>query len=226
MPGISTLYWRNNVEDVTDDNTTTSSLHGALWQCAVLPSEYAPWRGLTPTSCPPSSKGVHTTTASVKIRDYEGGKPIMAMDQNDGELWWLHRWRSRVFCHVNARGDVEPLRLHSLPNANIHEKSWLSACSSPSSREYRANWPRTTTCCARVAHAREPAGFRLQDGLRGRRSTEYTRRRIVDHPGAPARVGYAEKAPEGDRIWVEEHPTGRKSTRQHHLDMDNTTRRP
>jgi MoaA/NifB/PqqE/SkfB family radical SAM enzyme len=95
--GISTCYTRNNVEDVTSDEYYDFIIeHGALWQWYF---HYMPvGEGANADLMPTIEQREYMIDRIRKIRDYEGGKPIMAMDfQNDGEfVGWLHRRRPRV----------------------------------------------------------------------------------------------------------------------------------
>jgi hypothetical protein len=147
-----------------------------------------------------------------EVRAVEGGKPIFAMDfQNDGEFVGGCIAGGRVYCHVNARGDVEPCVFIHYSNANIKEKSWLECLQQPIFQEYRALLALERQHAAALPHAREPAGS-ARDGEGGRRQVHrvHVAPEDVDHLCART-AKYAEKwAPEGDRIWGEEHPTGKK----------------
>ena len=135
----------------------------------------------------------------------------MAMDfQNDGEFVGGCIAGGRVFCHVNARGDVEPCVFIHYSNANIHEKSWLECLQQPIFQEYRANWPWNDNMLRPCPMLENPQVLPKMVHEAEAKSTEYTSPEDVDHLCART-AKYAEKwAPEGDRIWVEEHPTGKK----------------
>ena len=208
--GISTCYTRNNVEDVTSDEYYDFIIeHGALWQWYF---HYMPvGEGANADLMPTIEQREYMIDRIRKIRDYEGGKPIMAMDfQNDGEFVGGCIAGGRVFCHVNARGDVEPCVFIHYSNANIHEKSWLECLQQPIFQEYRANWPWNDNMLRPCPMLENPQVLPKMVHEAEAKSTEYTSPEDVDHLCART-AKYAEKwAPEGDRIWVEEHPTGKK----------------
>jgi MoaA/NifB/PqqE/SkfB family radical SAM enzyme len=208
--GISTCYTRNNVEDVTSDEYYDFIIeHGALWQWYF---HYMPvGEGANADLMPTIEQREYMIDRIRKIRDYEGGKAIMAMDfQNDGEFVGGCIAGGRVFCHVNARGDVEPCVFIHYSNANIHEKSWLECLQQPIFQEYRANWPWNDNMLRPCPMLENPQVLPEMVHDADAKSTEYTSPEDVDHLCART-AKYAEKwAPEGDRIWVEEHPTGKK----------------
>ena len=145
------------------------------------------------------------------VRKMRQEKPLFTLDfQNDGEFVGGCIAGGRVFCHVNARGDVEPCVFIHYSNANIHEKSWLECLQQPIFQEYRANWPWNDNMLRPCPMLENPQVLPKMVHDADAKSTEYTSPEDVDHLCART-AKYAEKwAPEGDRIWVEEHPTGKK----------------
>ena len=208
--GTSTAYTRANTETVTSDEYLDLIISkGARWAWYF---HYMPvGEGANADLMPTIEQREYMIDRIRKIRDYEGGKPIMAMDfQNDGEFVGGCIAGGRVFCHVNARGDVEPCVFIHYSNANIHEKSWLECLQQPIFQEYRANWPWNDNMLRPCPMLENPQVLPKMVHEAEAKSTEYTSPEDVDHLCART-AKYAEKwAPEGDRIWVEEHPTGKK----------------
>ena len=77
-----------------------------------------------------------------EVRGFEGGKQIFAMDfQNDGQFVGGCIAGGRAYCHINARGDVEPCVFIHYSDANIKEKSLLECLRQPIFKAYRAQYP-------------------------------------------------------------------------------------
>ena len=79
-----------------------------------------------------------------EIRGLTGGKEIFAIDfQNDGEFTNGCIAGGKLYCHINAAGDVEPCVFIHYSGANIREKSFLE-CSDSRCSGYRNS--QTITC--------------------------------------------------------------------------------
>ena len=66
-----------------------------------------------------------------ELRGVTGGKELYCIDfQNDGEFAGGCVAGGRIYCHINAAGDVEPCVFIHYSSANIRDKSFWSACSS------------------------------------------------------------------------------------------------
>ena len=77
-----------------------------------------------------------------EIRNFEGGKPIFAMDfQNDGEFVGGCVAGGREYCHINPNGDVEPCVFVHYSSANIREKSLLECLKQPIFMKYKEEQP-------------------------------------------------------------------------------------
>lgn len=77
-----------------------------------------------------------------RIRAYRETKPLFTMDfWNDGEFVGGCIAGGRVYCHINAAGDVEPCAFIHYSDSNIREKTLLEAYRSPLFKGYRAAQP-------------------------------------------------------------------------------------
>ncbi|MCI5615872.1 MAG: radical SAM protein [Clostridia bacterium] len=77
-----------------------------------------------------------------EIRGVTGGKEIYAIDfQNDGEFAGGCVAGGRIYCHINAAGDVEPCVFIHYSSANIREKSFLECLQQPLFKLYRKGQP-------------------------------------------------------------------------------------
>jgi MoaA/NifB/PqqE/SkfB family radical SAM enzyme len=208
--GISTCYTRNNVEDVTSDEYYDFILkHGALWQWYF---HYMPvGEGANADLMPTVEQREYMIKRIRAIRDYEGGKPIMAMDfQNDGEYVGGCIAGGRVFCHINARGDVEPCVFIHYSNANIKDKSLLECLQQPVFQAYREHYPWNANMLRPCPMLENPEILPQIVHAAGAKSTEYTSPEDVDHLCGRT-TPYAKKwASKADELWLEEHPTGKK----------------
>ena len=76
------------------------------------------------------------------IRGVTGGKELYCIDfQNDGEFAGGCVAGGRIYCHINAAGDVEPCVFIHYSGANIREKSFLECLQQPLFLEYRKGQP-------------------------------------------------------------------------------------
>ena len=77
-----------------------------------------------------------------EIRGVTGGKELYCIDfQNDGEFAGGCVAGGRIYCHINAAGDVEPCVFIHYSSANIREKSFLECLQQPLFRLYRKGQP-------------------------------------------------------------------------------------
>jgi hypothetical protein len=146
-----------------------------------------------------------------EVRDYKGGKPIMVMDfQNDGEFVGGCIAGGRVFCHITARGDVEPCVFIHYSNANIKEQSLLDCLKQPLFQQYRANWPWNDNMLRPCPMLENPEVLPKMVHAADAKSTEYVTPESVDHLCARTAPYAKSWAPVADKVWREEHPTGKK----------------
>ena len=208
--GISTCYTRNNVEDVTSDEYYDFILaHGALWQWYF---HYMPvGEGANADLMPTVEQREYMIKRIRAIRDYEGGKPIMAMDfQNDGEYVGGCIAGGRVFCHINARGDVEPCVFIHYSNANIKDKSLLECLQQPVFQAYREHYPWNQNMLRPCPMLENPEILPQIVHAADANSTEYTSPEDVDHLCGRTKAYADSWKDKADRIWNEEHPGGVK----------------
>jgi MoaA/NifB/PqqE/SkfB family radical SAM enzyme len=208
--GVSTAYTRDNVESVTSDEYY-DLIHkkGALWAWYF---HYMPvGEGANADLMPTVEQREYMLHRIREVRDYEGGKPVMAMDfQNDGEFVGGCIAGGRVFCHINARGDVEPCVFIHYSNANIHDKSLVECLQQPIFQAYRKNYPWNDNMLRPCPMLENPQILPRIVHEAGATSTEYTSPESVDHL-CTRTTPYAEAwKPKADELWLEEHPTGKK----------------
>ncbi len=77
-----------------------------------------------------------------RVREMREEKPAFILDfWNDGEYVKGCIAGGRIYCHINANGDVEPCAFVHYSNANIKEVSLLEAFKSPLFLKYKDNQP-------------------------------------------------------------------------------------
>ena len=73
-----------------------------------------------------------------ELRGVTGGKELYCIDfQNDGEFAGGCVAGGRIYCHINAAGDVEPFVFIHYSSANIREKSFQECLQQPLFKLYR-----------------------------------------------------------------------------------------
>ena len=208
--GVSTAYTRANVEAVTSDEYYDMLIEkGALWAWYF---HYMPvGEGANADLMPTLEQRQYMIKRIRDVRAYDGGKPIMVMDfQNDGEFVGGCIAGGRVFCHITARGDVEPCVFIHYSNANIKAQSLRECLKQPRFQQYRANWPWNDNMLRPCPMLENPEVLPKMVHAADAKSTEYVTPESVDHLCARTAEYAKAWAPVGDRIWLEEHPTGKK----------------
>lgn len=77
-----------------------------------------------------------------RIRTYRKTKPLFTMDfWNDGEFVGGCIAGGRIYCHINAHGDVEPCAFIHYSDSNIRDKTLVEAYQSPLFMGYRERQP-------------------------------------------------------------------------------------
>ena len=208
--GTSTAYTRANTEDVTSDEYYDLIIKKGCrfaWYFHYMPVGEGANADLMPTV----EQREYMFHRIREVRGITGGKPIFAMDfQNDGEYVGGCIAGGRVFCHINARGDVEPCVFIHYSNANIHDKSLLECLQQPVFQAYRKNWPWNDNMLRPCPMLENPEILPKIVHEADAHSTEYVSPESVDHlceRTTPYAASWKDKAEE---LWLEEHPTGKK----------------
>ena len=208
--GTSTAYTRANTETVTSDEYLDLIISkGARWAWYF---HYMPvGEGANADLIPTVEQREYMLHRIREVRGITGGKPIFAMDfQNDGEYVGGCIAGGRVFCHINAKGDVEPCVFIHYSNANIKDQDLLDCLRQPVFQAYRENYPWNDNMLRPCPMLENPEMLPKIVHAADAKSTEYISPEDVDHLCART-TPYAEKwAPEAERLWLEEHPTGKK----------------
>ncbi len=208
--GTSAAYTRFNTELISSDEYLDLIIEkGAkfAWYFHYMPVGDGASADLMPTV----EQRKYMKDRIREVRGTEGGKPIFAMDfQNDGEFSGGCVAGGRVYCHVNARGDVEPCVFIHYSSANIKEQSFLECLQQPLFMAYRENYPWNDNMLRPCPMLENPEILpKIVHGT-GSHSTEYVTPEDVDTLCARTK-DYAEAwQPVADELWLADYPTGKK----------------
>lgn len=208
--GTSTAYTRDNVDIVSSDEYLDTIIEkGARWAWYF---HYMPvGEGANADLMPTVEQREYMLHRIREVRAVEGGKPIFAMDfQNDGEFVGGCIAGGRVYCHINARGDVEPCVFIHYSTANIKEQSLLDCLRQPLFQAYRENYPWNDNMLRPCPMLENPEILPRIVHEADAPSTEYVTPEDVDHlceRTTPYAHAWEERA---EKLWLEEHPTGKK----------------
>ncbi len=208
--GTSTAYTRANTEIVSSDEYLDLIISKGCrfaWYFHYMPVGEGANADLMPTV----EQREYMFHRIRDVRGMEGGKPIFAMDfQNDGEYVGGCIAGGRAYCHVNARGDVEPCVFIHYSNANIKEMSWLDCLHQPIFQQYRAHYPWNDNMLQPCPMLENPQILPEMVHDADAKNTDYTAQESADQLCARTTPYSKEWAPEARKLWLEEHPTGKK----------------
>ncbi len=211
--GTSTCYTRLNTERVTSDEFFDLLVKkGCRWAWYF---HYMPvGEGANADLMPSVEQREYMLHRIREVRAVEGGKPIFAMDfQNDGEFVGGCIAGGRVYCHVNARGDVEPCVFIHYSNANIKEKSWLECLQQPIFQEYRKRYPWNDNMLQPCPMLENPGILPQMVKEADAKCTQYVAEETPEDIMKRTLPYAKEWGPEARKLWLEEHPSGKKEDR-------------
>ena len=208
--GTSTCYTRANTERVSSDQFFQLLVDkGCRWAWYF---HYMPvGEGASADLMPTPEQREYMFHRIREVRGFEGGYPIFAMDfQNDGEYVGGGIAGGRVYCHVNARGDVEPCVFIHYSNANIRDGAWVDCLKQPMFQAYRSRYPWNDNMLQPCPMLENPTMLPEMVKEAGAHCTEYVTPvtpESIEERTAPYAASWA---PTANKLWLEEHPTGKK----------------
>ena len=208
--GTSTAYTRANTEMVSSDEYfDTIIAKGCRWAWYF---HYMPvGEGASVDLCPTVEQREYMLRRIREVRGVTGGKPIFAMDfQNDGEYVGGCIAGGRVYCHINARGDVEPCVFIHYSNANIKEQSLLDCLKQPIFQAYRRHYPWTDNMLRPCPMLENPEVLPQIVHEADAKCTEYVTPEDVDHLCQRTSAYAKSWEQRAEELWLEQHPTGKK----------------
>lgn len=140
-----------------------------------------------------------------EIRDFKGGKPIMAIDfKNDGQFVEGCVAGGKYYCHINPNGDVEPCVFIHYSNANIHEKSLLECLQQPLFKAYQENQPFNDNMLQPCPMLENPEKLKELVHKTGAKSTDLESKEECDHLCAKCEHYAQDWAPTAKKLWEQE----------------------
>lgn len=141
-----------------------------------------------------------------EIRGVEGGKEIFAIDfQNDGEFVGGCIAGGKLYCHINAAGDVEPCVFIHYSGANINEHSLFECLTQPLFMKYHEGQPFNDNHLRPCPMLENPEILSRIVEESGAGSTDLEAPESAEHLCSKC-IDYAENwAPVAEAIWQEEH---------------------
>ena len=141
-----------------------------------------------------------------EIRGVTGGKELYCIDfQNDGEFAGGCVAGGRIYCHINAAGDVEPCVFIHYSGANIREKSFLECLQQPLFLEYRKGQPFNGNHLRPCPMLENPDLLPEMVKRSGARSTDLEAPESAEHLCEKCKAYAACWQPTAEQLWDEEH---------------------
>ena len=143
-----------------------------------------------------------------EIRGLEGGKELFAIDfQNDGEFTHGCIAGGRIYCHINAAGDVEPCVFIHYSGANIHEKPLLECLRQPLFLKYYEGQPFNGNHLRPCPMLENPEILPRLVAESGAKSTDLEAPESAEHLCAKCTEYARSWAPTAEQLWTDDHPS-------------------
>ena len=203
--GVSICYTGKNYKDVTGDEFLDMLIEKGCvfaWYFHYMPVGVKASEELLLTP----DQRAYIKDRVREIRGLEGGKEIFAIDfQNDGEFVDGCIAGGKIYCHINAAGDVEPCVFIHYSGANIYEKSLLDCLRQPLFLKYREGQPFNENHLRPCPMLENPEILQRIVKESGAKSTDLEAPESAEHLCSKCEK-YAENwAPVANRIWEQDH---------------------
>ena len=203
--GVSICYTSKNYLDVTSDEFLDMLIGKGCafaWYFHYMP---VGMNASTELLLTPEQR-VYMKNRVREIRGLEGGKEIFAIDfQNDGEFVNGCIAGGRLYCHINAAGDVEPCVFIHYSGANINEKSLLDCLRQPLFLKYHEGQPFNKNHLRPCPMLENPDILQRIVQESGARSTDLEAPESAEHLCGKC-VEYAKNwAPVAKQVWQDDH---------------------
>ena len=203
--GVSICYTSQNYKVVTSDEFLDLLISKGCvfaWYFHYMPVGVSASTELLPTP----EQRAYMKDRVREIRGLTGGKELYCIDfQNDGEFAGGCVAGGRIYCHINAAGDVEPCVFIHYSGANIREKSFLECLQQPLFKLYREGQPFHDNHLRPCPMLENPELLPKMVAESGAHSTDLEAPERAEHLCEKCRA-YAECwTPEADKLWAEDH---------------------
>ena len=142
------------------------------------------------------------------VLGYADGAAYEKDDTSMGGLVGRHANRiagGKLYCHINAAGDVEPCVFIHYSGANIREKSFLECLQQPLFKEYRKGQPFNNNHLRPCPMLENPEYLPQMVARSGAHSTDLEAPESVEHLCNKCESYAACWRPEAEKLWDEEH---------------------
>lgn len=203
--GVSICYTSKNYLDVTSDeflDMLISKGCAFAWYFHYMP---VGMNATTELLLTPEQRAYMKNRVR-EIRGLEGGKEIFAIDfQNDGEFTNGCIAGGKLYCHINAAGDVEPCVFIHYSGANINDKPLLECLQQPLFLKYHEGQPFNDNHLRPCPMLENPELLQQMVRETGAVSTDLEAPESAEHLCGKC-MDYARCwQPTADRLWSEEH---------------------
>ena len=111
----------------------------------------------------------------------------------------------RIYCHINAAGDVEPCVFIHYSGANIREKSFLECLQQPLFKLYRKGQPFNGNHLRPCPMLENPELLPKMVADSGAHSTDLEAPESAEHLCAKCKKYAAHWKPQAEKLWAENH---------------------
>ena len=203
--GVSICYTSKNYKDVTSDEFLDLIISKGCyfaWYFHYMPVGMGAGTDLLLTP----EQRAYMKDRVREIRGVTGGKELYCIDfQNDGEFAGGCVAGGRIYCHINAAGDMEPCVFIHYSGANIREKSFLECLQQPLFLEYRKGQPFNGNHLRPCPMLENPELLPQIVARSGAHSTDLEAPESVEHLCGKCKTYAACWRPEAEKLWDEEH---------------------
>ena len=203
--GVSICYTSKNYKDVTSDaflDLIISKGCYFAWYFHYMPVGMGAGTDLLLTP----EQRAYMKDRVREIRGVTGGKELYCIDfQNDGEFAGGCVAGGRIYCHINAAGDVEPCVFIHYSGANIREKSFLECLQQPLFLEYRKGQPFNGNHLRPCPKLENPGLLPQLVAHSGAHLPALEAPESVEHLCGKCKAYAACWRPEAEKLWDEEH---------------------
>ena len=203
--GVSICYTSRNYKDVTSDEFLDLIISKGCyfaWYFHYMPVGMGAGTELLLTP----EQRAYMKDRVREIRGVTGGKELYCIDfQNDGEFAGGCVAGGRIYCHINAAGDVEPCVFIHYSSANIREKSFLECLQQPLFLEYRKGQPFNENHLRPCPMLENPELLPEMVARSGAHSTDLEAPESAEHLCGKCEAYATCWKSEAEKLWDEEH---------------------
>ena len=201
--GVSICYTSRNYKDVTSDEFIDLLIEKGCyfaWYFHYMP---VGMNASTDLLLSPEQR-TYVKDRIREIRGVETGKELLCIDfQHDGEFVQGCVAGGRIYCHINAAGDVEPCVFIHYSSANINEMSFLDCMKQPLFLKYNEGQPFNNNHLRPCPMLENPEILQKLVAETGAKSTDLEAPESAEHLCAKCRQYADNWQPVADKLWID-----------------------